>query len=398
MKSWKLICAGLALSLALATACKPEKHEHDDEHGHEGGEQHDEAKGGKTEGNLLHVDPGALRDLRLTTQAAESRPAGEKVSLLGELRVNEEAYAEVGSPLPARVTQVLKAPGDVVKKGDGLVELESAEVGKARAGLETAIVRTDLAKKTLERRRSLATDQIVANKELEAAEADFREAEAEQRAARAALTALGVSPGGGARFTLTAPLAGTVIDRAALRGRLVDSEHPLFVVGDLSKLWLFVHAFERDALRAHPGAKATVSFPALPGQNFPATIALVGSRVDPTSRTVDVRLDIENPTGMLRPGMSASALVPLGASGESVVAVPVTSLQRLADGWVVFLAQGKEEGVFEIRPVGRGRDLGGEVEVLSGLMAGERVVVDGAFLLKVEAEKARGGGEAEHHH
>ena len=63
--------------------------------------------------------------------------------------------------------------------------------------------------------------------------------------------------------------------RAALRGRLVDSEHPLFVVGDLSKLWLFVHAFERDALRAHPGAKATVSFPALPGQNFPATVALV---------------------------------------------------------------------------------------------------------------------------
>jgi cobalt-zinc-cadmium efflux system membrane fusion protein len=79
------------------------------------------------------------------------------------------------------------------------------------------------------------------------------------------------------------------------------------------------------------------------------------------------------------------------------VAVAVEALQRQPQGWCVFLPRA-EEGVFEIRPVGRGRDLGGEVEVLSGLAAGERVVVDGAFLLKAEADKARGGGAGEHEH
>jgi membrane fusion protein, heavy metal efflux system len=110
-----------------------------------------------------------------------------------------------------------------------------------------------------------------------------------------------------------------------------------------------------------------------------------------------VRIELENPTRVLRPGMSASALVPIGDSQATVVAVPVEALQRSPDGWCVFL-QKEEEGVFELRTVGRGRDLGAEVEVLSGLRAGERVVKDGAFLLKAEADKARGGGEGEHHH
>ena len=78
-----------------------------------------------------------------------------------------------------------------------------------------------------------------------------------------------------------------------------------------------------------------------------------------------------------------------------VVAVPAASLQRLHDGWAVFLPRGA--GVFEVRPIGRGRDLGGEVEIVEGLQPGEMVVVEGAFLLKAEAEKARGEGEHHEH-
>jgi membrane fusion protein, heavy metal efflux system len=210
------------------------------------------------------------------------------------------------------------------------------------------------------------------------------------------LAALGAERGSGARFVLSSLIAGTVIERTALRGRMVDADHPLFVVGDLSNLWLVVHAFERDALRIHTGSKAHVNFPALPGQSTNGTITHIGSRVDAASRTVDVRIEISNPTGVLRPGMSASALVPIGDAADNVVTVMVEALQRQSRGWCVFIPH-QEEGVFEVRLVGRGRDLGGEVEVLSGLREGERVVVDGAFLLKAEADKARGGGD-EHHH
>ncbi len=391
----KILSAALLASLVNLCACDDHHEEagHAPEHGSVQAAAEEQAHPAE---NHVRVERGMLRDLRVTTQAAESRPAGDSVTVLGELRVNEEAYAEIGTSIPARVARVLVAPGDLVSAGQPLVELDSAEVGRGRALLEASRARLALARQTAARRRDLAADKIVTQRELEASESELSLAEAEQRAAREALEALGASRGAGGHFVLATPIAGTVIDRTAVLGRLVDSREHLFSVGDLGRLWLVVHAFERDALRLHTGTTARVSFPALPGPPTTGTVARIGSRVDPMSRSVDVRLDIQNPSGVLRPGMSASALIPLGDRAETVVAVPVEALQRQPQGWCVFLPQA-EEGLFEVRPVGRGRDLGGEVEVLSGLVAGERVAVDGAFLLRAEADKARGGAD-EHHH
>jgi membrane fusion protein, heavy metal efflux system len=388
----------LWLCIAIASASAACDQERGGEHEHE----HDEPAAAHGEPspaapNTVRVEPSMLRDLRITVQAAESRPAGESVTLLGELLINEDAYAEIGAPIPARVSRVLAAPGDQVELRQPLVELSSPEVGKLRAELRSNEARRDLAKETFERRRGLAADRIVSERELQTTRAELAQAEADVAGARQMLDALGATAGAGARLVLTTPIAGTVIERNALLGRLVDAERPLFIVGDLARLWLVVHAFERDALRIRAGTKARVSFPALPAEPTSGTVTRIGSRVDPASRTVDVRIELENPTRVLRPGMSASALVPIGDSQATVVAVPVEALQRSPDGWCVFL-QKEEEGVFELRTVGRGRDLGAEVEVLSGLRAGERVVKDGAFLLKAEADKARGGGEGEHHH
>jgi cobalt-zinc-cadmium efflux system membrane fusion protein len=390
------IHSALGTWLIIALACttqEPSPAEHQHEHA-EAHTEHEEP--GQAKDTLIRIEQGMLRDLRVTTQPAESRAAGDTVTVLGELRVNENAYAEVGSPIPARVSRVLSAPGDLVAKGQALVELESPEVGRARAALLSSRARWELARQTLARRRELAADQIVPQRELQASEAELSQAEAEKRAAELSVSAFGGTPGSGSRFTLTSPIAGTVIDRTALLGKMVSSEQHLFIVGDLTRLWLVAHAFERDALRMRPDTSARVTFPALPGQPFEGTLTRVGSRVDAVSRTLDVRLELDNPSGVLRPGMSASALVRVGGAGETVVAVPVEALQHVRQGWAVFLPQ-KEEGVFELRSVGRGRDLGGEVEVLSGLRAGERVVVEGAFLLKAEADKASGGGD-EHHH
>ena len=177
---------------------------------------------------------------------------------------------------------------------------------------------------------------------------------------------------------------------------MTDPARPLFRVGDLSHLWLAVHAFERDAVRLKPGVSAQVTFPALPGKTFPGTVSLIGREVDTASRTIPVRIDVANADGVLRPGMSASASIPLGDERGSVVAVPVAALQRVEDQWVVFVP--RDAGRFEVRAVGRGRDLAGEVEILTGLAAGETIVVDGAFLLKAERDKSRGEGGHGHEH
>jgi cobalt-zinc-cadmium efflux system membrane fusion protein len=170
---------------------------------------------------------------------------------------------------------------------------------------------------------------------------------------------------------------------------MLDPATPAFRIGNLSTLWLTVHAFERDAVRIRQGVSARLSFPALPGQDFEGKVTMVGRHVERESRTVPVRIDVKNTGNVLKPGMSATATLPVGATGAAILTVPVAAVQRVRNEWCVFLP--KDANHFEIRRIGRGRDLGGEVEVLSGLRAGDAIVVDGAFLLKAQAEKGAGG-------
>jgi len=347
--------------------------------------------------HTLRIKPEMLRDIRVTTAPVEVRAGGEGTQLLGELKVNEGRYAEVGTPIACRVVTVLAAPGQVVRKGQQLAVLQSVDIGKARAESITAQTRLDLAKKTFERKRNLAAENIVPAREVQEAEAAVATAEAEVHSARAGLRALGASDesSDSSELILRSPVDGTVIERNAIQGQMADPAQPLFRIGDLSRLWLVVHAFERDAVRLTPGSTARVSFAALPGRAFTGNVTLVGKQVDASSRTIPVRIEVANSEQLLRPGMSATAWVPVGKISEKVIAVPVAALQRIENEWLVFLPAGQD--TFEIRPVGRGRDLGTEIEIVSGLKAGERVVVEGAFLLKAEAEKARSEG-SEHEH
>jgi len=359
------------------------------------GEEH--AAEATEEEGILKVDPETLRDLQLTTFPAELRPGGEGVTALGELKVDEDAYAEAGSPIQARVVQPVASPGQAVRRGQPLAELESVEVGQARAQRTAALARAELARNTAERKRGLAEERIVSRGELQRAEAEVAEAEADLRGAEASLEALGVGVGKAGRlsnFTLTSPISGTVLERFAVRGQSVEPSQALFRIGDLSRLWLVVHAPERDAVRMRAGSNADITLAALPGQKLRGTVEWVGREVDAHSRTVPVRIVLPNQDGRLKPGMFATAWIATGAQGEQVVAVPATALQRMDDQWVVFLPRG--QGRFEVRPVERGRDLGNEVAILSGLKPGERVVDEGAFVLRAEAEKGEGGGEHDH--
>jgi cobalt-zinc-cadmium efflux system membrane fusion protein len=351
----------------------------------------------KEDPNTVEVDEGMRRDLRITTRPVESREGGDLVMLLGELAVDQRAYAEVGTPAAARVMRLLVNAGDTVRAGQTLAELTSPELGRERAEYLSANARLKLAEAALERKRGLAAEKIVPLREVEEAESAAGEARAALRASRAAIAAYGVEPptddGDAATssvFVLRSPVGGAVIERTAVMGQMLDPSTHAFRIGNLSTLWLTVHAFERDAVRIRQGVSARLSFPALPGQDFNGTVTMVGRHVERESRTVPVRIDVNNRANLLRPGMSATATLPVGDTGAAILTVPVASVQRVRNEWCVFLP--KDANHFEIRRIGRGRDLAGEVEVLSGLRAGETIVVDGAFLLKAQAEK----GEADH--
>lgn len=382
-----------ALAAALTFACRKTETVAD----HKPAEEHDAEGRGAHGANVLEIEETMLRDLRLTTAAVEQRPAAEGISVVGELQADQARYAEVGAPVTARVVRLAAAAGETVRAGQLLAEAQSVELGRARADYDSAEARVKLARSALERKRALS-DRIVPRREVQEAEADVAAAEAALRAAGATLQALGAGRRGGSdpsRLPLTAPIGGTVIERNVALGQMIDPEHVAFRIGDLRSLWLVAHAFERDAMRVSLGAPARVTLAAFPGQVLTGRVTYVGRQVDPASRTIPVRVELANPQQLLRPGMSANAWLQVSSAGENVVTVPVAALQRVRDQWVVFIPKGPR--TFEIRNVGRGRDLQGEVEVLTGLKPGESVIVNGAFLLKAEAEKAEGGGE-EHEH
>ena len=382
-----------ALVSALAFGCKKSETEgeHHEEEGH-ATETHAERPA-----NILEVEETMLRDLRLTTTKVEQRPGGEGVNVVGELHADQGRYAEVGASVTARVVRLFAVPGQSVRAGQVLAEAQSTDLGRARADYDAAQARVTLARSALERKRALA-DRIVPRREVQEAEAELGAANAELRAAGATLQALGAPAtrgGDASRLPLVAPIAGTVLERNISLGQMIDPEHVAFRIGDLSSLWLVAHAFERDAVRIAIGAPARVTLAAFPGQTFTGRVTYIGRQVEAQSRTIPVRVELANPQGALRPGMSANAWLQVSTAGQNVVTVPVAALQRVREQWVVFIP--KSERTFEIRPVGRGRDLQGEVEILSGLQPGETVVVDGAFLLKAEAEKAEGGGDHHEH-
>ena len=353
------------------------------------------------EENAIHLTEDMVRDLRISTATVVSRPGAGEVTALGEVVADQMRYAEVASPTSGQVVRVLVDANANVSRGTPLAQLRSTDLGRARADLLSAEARRDLAQQTLDRKRTLASERIVALREVQEAEAAFRAADAEVRAATASMQALGVSgddvPEGGdsSLFYLRSPIPGRVIDRSAVLGQYAEPSARMFTIADLSRIWVVTHVFERDAVNVSLGTIAHVTVAALPGEEFDGGVALVGRQVDPGSRTVPIRIELANPGGRLRPGMSASAKLEVMGESRTVLAVPAAALQRVGERWLAFIPKAQYE--YEMRPVGRGRDLGIDVEVVSGLKAGETVVVEGAFLLKAEAEKRAGGGD-EHGH
>ena len=356
-------------------------------------ETHDE------EENAIHLTEDMVRDLRIGTASVVERPSAVEITVLGEVTVDQSRYAEVVPPTGGQIVDVLVEMNGVVRQGTPLARLRSTELGRARANLLSAEAHRDLAGQSLERKRTLSAERIVAMREVQEAEAAFRAAEAEVRAATAAMQALGAgddgTAGDGSLFYLRSPVAGRVLERRAILGQYADPSSALFTIADLSRVWVVAQAFERDAINVQSGSIAHVTLAALPGREFDGRVAIVGRQVEPGSRTLPVRIEVANSSGLLRPGMSASSRLEVAGESRSILAVPAAALQRVGDRWLAFVPRTETE--YEMRPVGRGRDLGNDVEVVSGLKAGETVVVEGAFLLKAEAEK-RAGGADEHGH
>ena len=345
---------------------------------------------------------------RITLATVSLERFREAKMATGKIAFNEEFLTPVFSAYAGRVTRVLAKPGDTVQPGAPLLELYTPELVQAQAdlmGTATAAVAKaknalHLARHTEARQHQLYTEHAAALKEWQQAQTDLRNAESDVRAADAALLAareklraFGKSATEIARIeqgrtvqvvTVTAPLAGTITARKVGPGQFIrqDNTDPLFIIADLSQMWMLANVYEADVPLIHVGQPVEVHVLAYPQDVFHATLTHIGAAVDPATHRVEVRAVVDNHAQQLKPEMFATFRI-LTKTDLPSAAVPRSAVVREGDKASVWVAQPAQQ--FVRREVTLGLEHNGYVQIRAGVAVGETVAAEGGLLLGILA-------------
>ncbi|XYJ90170.1 Multidrug efflux pump subunit AcrA (membrane-fusion protein) [Cupriavidus necator] len=342
----------------------------------------------KVSGNTIQF-PASVKTLPgIAGEAA--RTGGERMlSLPGRLVWNEDKTVRVSTPFAGRVTEILVQPGATVKAGQPLASLTSPDFGVAQADARKAAADSAVAAKALARQRELYGAGIIAQKELEQAQADAARAAADLQRTQAALAQYGAAAGGAGasgivnqRFPLRSPIDGLVVERNINLGMELRPDQPpaapLFLVTDPTTLWAQVDAGEADLSLFKPGVDVQLTTAAWPGETFSGTVVKIADYVDPTARSIKVRLNVPNPERRLKAEMFVTAKLP--AASFKGIAVPSKAVFLADNRNYVFVRT--TANTFERRLVRVGVTLPGTTELLEGVKDGETVITDGNLYLQ----------------
>ncbi|MFC6282295.1 MULTISPECIES: efflux RND transporter periplasmic adaptor subunit [Polaromonas] len=325
-------------------------------------------------------------------EEVSSRTFEDSVSVTATIRPNQDRIAKISPRVEGRIVGVSANLGDTVRAGQALAVMDSLAIGEAQSTLLRAQSSERVAQADFKRAESLSAEEIIPQKELLRARGELERASAESRAARDRLRLLGgsASASGQAQstFALTAPFAGTVIQKKATIGELGSPSDAIFTIADLSKVWIEANLTDQLVSKVRTGAAAIVTVGAYPGERFNGRVSYIANVLDKDSRTIAARIEVPNKDGRLKPEMFASASIATGGQVEAI-SVPDTAIVLLQGQPTVFV---NEQGGFESRAVETGEKLAGRTVITSGLKAKEQVVASGAYALKARLLKSQIGG------
>ena len=320
----------------------------------------------------------------------EPQIISESVALTGTIIANPEKLAKIAPRVAGRVTSAPAALGSVVQAGQTLAVLDSIELAEARSAYRQAASEVTVAQSALVRTDELAAAGVVPDKDYQRAKADAERARSVLRAASDKLKLLGVSPSADdsaavSVFPLVAPFTGTIIERKAVIGELAPQDQALFMLADLSTVSLEADVFEKDLGKIALGAPVTATVAAYPDTAFKGKLTYLGDTMDKITRTVKARIELPNAARKLKPGMFATADV-LSTRTVEALTVPKEAVLLMQGQPAVFVA---ENQAFKPRAIETGPAVAGRIPVLTGLTAGERIVVAGAYSLKARLLKSQ---------
>ncbi len=368
-----------------------------------------DAHGGKAaehgEGLKLAPEEAERAGIKIETLAATA--LADTVTLTATIRANEDRVVRIAPRVEGRVTAVSAALGEQVRAGQVLATLDSLVIAEAHSAWVQAQASYHIAESDFKRAEALNADEIIPKKEFLRAKSELDKAALAQRAAQDRLKLLGVassraeassvSDSADSTFKVLAPFAGVVIEKKAALGQLATPAEPLFVLADLSRVWIEADLNEALLAKVRVGATATVDVPSYPGVRFTGKVTYIAAVLDKDKRTVPTRIEVDNRDGRLKPEMFVTATIASssgkaaqadksGKAASGVLSVPDEAIVLMQGLPTVFVFE--HEG-YEQRAIEPGDKVGGRTVVRSGLAAGEQVVAAGAYALKARVLKSQ---------
>lgn len=337
----------------------------------------------------------------ITVEPVERKAFRMHRTFPGVVRPNENALANITTLVRGRVAEVHADLGQEVKSNQLLAVLHSSDLGLAQSSYLKARARRHVAEQAYQRAQFLFNEKVIGQAEAQRREGEMISVRAEAQEAREGLRLLGMDDKEvqvlertqtiRSQIPIVAPFAGRVIARDLTKGELVETTQKLFVVADLSTVWVVANVPEKDISYVQratidPRQPVEVHVAAYPDEVFEGTVSHVGDILDTVTRTMQVRLSLANPTSRLKPEMFATIRI-MSEAASDVLVIPEAAIQNDRDRSFVFVQQ--EPGVFEARTIRLGDRNGTFAKVLEGVREGEAVAKEGAFILKSELLKPK---------
>jgi len=328
----------------------------------------------------VSLSPTQMVMANVASVEAKVMPLNKEINAVGIVQYDQARQAKVTAWVAGRIDRLfVNTVGSYVSKGKPVAEVYSPDLVSAQQEYLLALKSKEQLKNSPIQSIAQGGEGLVAS-------------------ARQRLILLGVkdeqiaglekSGQPNIRLSIYTPLSGIVIEKIALEGQYVNMGDPLFNIADLSSVWVEVEVYENEFSFIKIGQAVDIVSQSYPGKTFRGRVAFIYPFLDPKTRTVKVRVEIPNPGLKLKPDMfvNASVKVPLGSS----IVVPVTAVMDTGNRQVVWVEM--QPGMFEPRDVKVGARAGDNMQILSGLKAGEKVASSGGYLIDSEAQLKGGGG------
>lgn len=345
---------------------------------------------------IIRLDgPEIAEQAGFELSTVEARRISKTVECNAEIAYDGKRFAEIAAQVPGVVEVIHRDLGEKVEAGEVLVTIMSAHLGAAKARYLQAKQSLALWKRNYERESDLLDRGVSTEKHLLEAETNLADSRITMSESEQALISLGLSAeqvekvdrenDTSSHYQVTAPFSGVVVDRFTAIGEVVAPSEPLFTVSDISRMWALVDIYETDLRDVRVGQPAVITVEGLQGESFAGYVSWVSSRLNPQTRTLTARVELDNASGRLRANMFAHASITVKEQEQALV-VPEAAVQWEGCCNVVFVKN--SDTVYQPRKVHLGIDTGKVYEVLSGVSEGDQVVTQGSFLLKTEILKS----------